>query len=277
MIEANRASSSWNEVSMRTWVWGRPDRISRVASMPLSSARRTSITTTSGRARSACSTAPCASSASPTTRMSSTASSIERTPPRTISWSSTNRTRMGGLIASPPPGGPVRGKGRRSPRPSDNDSGGFAQSGRRRGRLASTTQSGRSKNRKADTAWRSSLPEKARQAGYGPGKGGFLSTSSRVLSCAQYASCGRSEHGPGQVGLGVHEAGQARAETPRCRTAPLGGRMPPSCRSGKLFTNASLRHVDGGRERHGREPRETSPVPAASSGIRPLSRPRRRP
>src|SRR6266511_1284716 len=50
MIEANRASSSANEVSMMTAVFGWRARISRVASIPLPSARRTSMTTTSVRA-----------------------------------------------------------------------------------------------------------------------------------------------------------------------------------------------------------------------------------
>ena len=53
MIEANSASSSANDVSIRTRVFGWFARISRVASIPLPSARRTSMTTTSGRVRSA--------------------------------------------------------------------------------------------------------------------------------------------------------------------------------------------------------------------------------
>jgi len=47
-FEANSASSSANVVSIRTCVLSRRARISRVASMPLPSARRTSMTTTSG-------------------------------------------------------------------------------------------------------------------------------------------------------------------------------------------------------------------------------------
>src|SRR4030095_15527586 len=50
MIEANRASSSAKLVSISTAVWGRAARMSRVASIPEPSERRTSLTTTSGRA-----------------------------------------------------------------------------------------------------------------------------------------------------------------------------------------------------------------------------------
>src|SRR4029453_1479985 len=53
MIEAKSASSSANEVSISTWVAGRCARMSRVASMPLPSERRTSMTITAGSAPSA--------------------------------------------------------------------------------------------------------------------------------------------------------------------------------------------------------------------------------
>src|SRR6266536_929005 len=95
MMEANRASSSANEVSIRTWVWGRRARISRVASIPLPSASRTSMTTTSGRVRSASSIASLTEPASPATTMSSVAVRTAAMPPRTTSWSSTIRTRRG--------------------------------------------------------------------------------------------------------------------------------------------------------------------------------------
>src|SRR5438105_217401 len=58
MIDAKRASSSANVVSIRTCVFGSFERISRVASIPLPSASRTSITTTSGQALSASTAAP---------------------------------------------------------------------------------------------------------------------------------------------------------------------------------------------------------------------------
>src|SRR3990172_3763017 len=98
MIEANRASSSANEVSMTTWVFGCLARISRVASIPLPSARRTSMTTTSGRVRSASSTASRTVAASPVTTMSSVACRRALIPPRTTSWSSTSRTCSGGCL-----------------------------------------------------------------------------------------------------------------------------------------------------------------------------------
>src|SRR3990172_1639408 len=101
MIEANRASSSAKVVSMITWVFGCLARISRVASMPLPSARRTSMTTTSGRVRSASSMASRTVPASPVTTMSSVACRRAFTPPRTTSWSSTRSTRSGGCLAGP--------------------------------------------------------------------------------------------------------------------------------------------------------------------------------
>src|SRR5579884_689837 len=102
MIEANSASSSANEVSISTRVSGRRVRISRVASMPLPSARRTSITTRSGRTRSASATASATVPASATTRMSPAASSMARSPLRTTSWSSTSITRSGSLRSVAP-------------------------------------------------------------------------------------------------------------------------------------------------------------------------------
>jgi hypothetical protein len=95
MIDANRASSSANDVSIRTCVFGRRARISRVASIPLPSASRTSITTTSGRVRSASSIASPTDPASPATTMSSVALSRAAMPLRTTSWSSTSSTRRG--------------------------------------------------------------------------------------------------------------------------------------------------------------------------------------
>src|SRR5262252_155627 len=93
MIEANRASSSANEVNMSTLVSGLCARISRVASIPLPSARRTSITITSGRARSAWTMASLTVPASATTRTSPAASSMVLRPLRTTSWSSTSMSR----------------------------------------------------------------------------------------------------------------------------------------------------------------------------------------
>ena len=85
MIEENSASSSANEVSIRTLVSGWSARICRVASMPLPSASRTSITTTSGRVRAASSIASCTLPACAVTTMSSCVSSIPLMPSRTIS------------------------------------------------------------------------------------------------------------------------------------------------------------------------------------------------
>src|SRR3954470_9870020 len=96
MIEANSASSSANEVSIRTFVAGRVARISRVASIPEPSVSRTSITITSGRVRAASSIASRTVPASDVTTMSFWDSSIARIPSRTISWSSTSITRRGG-------------------------------------------------------------------------------------------------------------------------------------------------------------------------------------
>src|SRR5512134_3412212 len=105
MIEANRASSSANEVSMTTAVFGCFARISRVASMPLPSARRTSMTTTSGRVRSASSIASRTEPASAVTTMSSVACRSAFTPLRTTSWSSTSSTRRGGFATALHPTG----------------------------------------------------------------------------------------------------------------------------------------------------------------------------
>ena len=84
MIDANNASSSANDVSISTCVSGRFARISRVASMPLPSTRRTSMTMTSGRVRSASSIASCTEPASAVTTMSSCDWSIALMPSRTI-------------------------------------------------------------------------------------------------------------------------------------------------------------------------------------------------
>ena len=98
MIDAKRASSSANVVSIRTCVFGSFERISRVASMPLPSASRTSITTTSGRAHSARSMASLTVAASPATDIPPACSSSALTPLRTTSWSSTIMTRRGRLV-----------------------------------------------------------------------------------------------------------------------------------------------------------------------------------
>src|SRR5215831_14247043 len=90
MMEAKRASSSANEVSISTFVSGLWARISRVASMPLPSASLTSITMTSGFVRSAWITASLTVPASATTRTSPAAPSIVLSPLRTTSWSSTS-------------------------------------------------------------------------------------------------------------------------------------------------------------------------------------------
>src|SRR5919109_4701858 len=101
MIEAKSASSSANEVSMMTLVSGRAARISRVASIPLPSSKRTSMTTTSGRTEAATSTASWTPPASPATTMPPAASNRARSPWRTTSWSSTSMTRIGwSLITS---------------------------------------------------------------------------------------------------------------------------------------------------------------------------------
>src|SRR5919109_1202464 len=94
MIESNSASSSENDVSIRHWISGCPERISRHASTPLPSGSRTSRMATSGLVGgtriSACSTVE----ASPTTSRSSSPSSSSRSPRRTISWSSSRNTRV---------------------------------------------------------------------------------------------------------------------------------------------------------------------------------------
>jgi len=101
MIDANKASSSANDVSISTCVCGLAARISRVASMPLPSISLTSITTTSGRVRAASSIASRTVPASAVTTMSSSASSTARIPLRTISWSSTSITRSNGWAMAP--------------------------------------------------------------------------------------------------------------------------------------------------------------------------------
>src|SRR5438105_3881647 len=93
-----RASPSANVVSIRTCVLGNLVLISRVASMPLPSARRTSITTTSGRAHSARSMASLTAPASAATVMSLSSSSSALMPLRTTSWSSTIMMRSGSVM-----------------------------------------------------------------------------------------------------------------------------------------------------------------------------------
>src|ERR1017187_1540276 len=94
MIEVNRASSSANEVSIRTWVSGWAERISRQASIPERPGMRTSMTTPWGCSRATASRAASASPASPTTSRSGSVSRRRRRPSRTSSWSSQSRTRM---------------------------------------------------------------------------------------------------------------------------------------------------------------------------------------
>src|SRR5215213_2309640 len=98
MIEANRASSSAKEVSISTLVWGRAARMSRVASMPEPSERRTSMTITSGRAWAATATASRTEPASAHTTTSEASTSSSLMPSRTTSWSSTSMTRSGGAL-----------------------------------------------------------------------------------------------------------------------------------------------------------------------------------
>ena len=81
MIESNSASSSANEVSISTRVAGWFARISRVASMPLPSVRRTSITTTSGPVRSASSIASRTLPASAVPGLSAPPPGLPRHPP----------------------------------------------------------------------------------------------------------------------------------------------------------------------------------------------------
>src|SRR5438876_6042626 len=100
MIDAKRASSSANVVSIRTCVFGSLERISRVASMPLPSASRTSITTTSGRAHSARSMASLTVAASPATDIPPASSSSALTPLRTTAWASTLMTRSGRVLTT---------------------------------------------------------------------------------------------------------------------------------------------------------------------------------
>ena len=85
MIEENNASSSANDVNIRTRVAGCFARISLVASIPLPSASRTSITITSGLVRSASSIASRTVPACVATTMSSSVWSMARIPSRTIS------------------------------------------------------------------------------------------------------------------------------------------------------------------------------------------------
>src|SRR4030095_8348726 len=98
MIEANRASSSAKLVSISTWVLGRWARMSRVASIPEPSERRTSITTMSGRAWAATATASRTELASAHTTTSTVSVSSSLMPSRTTSWSSTSITRSGGAL-----------------------------------------------------------------------------------------------------------------------------------------------------------------------------------
>src|SRR5918994_3324174 len=101
MMEANKASSSAKLVSIRTVVWGRAARMSRVASMPEPSWRRTSMTITSGRAWAATATASRAEPASAQTTTSVVSASSSLMPSRTTSWSSTSITRSGGALMTP--------------------------------------------------------------------------------------------------------------------------------------------------------------------------------
>ncbi len=100
MIEANSASSSAKEVSISTLMCGQRDRISRHASTPFPSGRRTSITTISGVSKPTRRMASSTEPASPTTVMSGSASSIAFTPWRTTSWSSTSSIRNA-LVTNP--------------------------------------------------------------------------------------------------------------------------------------------------------------------------------
>src|SRR4029453_11472239 len=109
MIEANRASSSAKLVSISTLVWGRAARMSRVASMPEPSERRTSMTMTSGRAWAATATAYLAELASAHTTTSSVSCSRSLMPSRTTWWSSTSMTRSGGALMGPSSQGPLGG------------------------------------------------------------------------------------------------------------------------------------------------------------------------
>ena len=70
MIASNSASSSANDVSIRHWISGWRERISRQTSTPLPSGRRTSSTATSGRVAGMRRSASSAVPASPTTSMS---------------------------------------------------------------------------------------------------------------------------------------------------------------------------------------------------------------
>src|SRR5215208_5114848 len=98
MIEANRASSSANDVSMSTLVWGRAARMSRVASMPEPSERRTSMTITSGRAWAATATASRAELASAHTTTSVVSLSSSLMPSRTRSEEHTSELQSRGHL-----------------------------------------------------------------------------------------------------------------------------------------------------------------------------------
>src|SRR3954453_3588412 len=94
MMEANRASSSSNEVRISALMVGSTDRRSRQTSTPLPSGSRPSRTATSGRRAGMRCPASTADPDSPTTSMSSSASSRSRSPRRTTSWSSSRYTRI---------------------------------------------------------------------------------------------------------------------------------------------------------------------------------------
>ena len=94
MTAASNASSSAYEVSMRHATSGKAERTSRQTSIPLPSGRRTSRMATWGRVGGIRSRASAAVAASPTTSKSSSASSNDRSPVRTISWSSRRNTLM---------------------------------------------------------------------------------------------------------------------------------------------------------------------------------------
>ena len=94
MIAENSASSSSYDVRISAAISGRRQRISRHTSMPDPSGSRPSRTATSGRSAGIRRAASWASPDSPTTSMSPSLSSSSRMPRRTISWSSSRKTRI---------------------------------------------------------------------------------------------------------------------------------------------------------------------------------------
>src|SRR5215211_370189 len=95
MIASNRASSSAKDVSMRHWISGWLERMSRHTSTPSPSGSRTSSSATSGRVGGIRERPSSAVPPSPTTSISSSRSNNRVRPPRTISWSSSRNTRTG--------------------------------------------------------------------------------------------------------------------------------------------------------------------------------------